>query len=265
MPVPQLVGNLQEAVLSGPLVLALVVAAVAGLVSFFSPCCLPLVPVYLGYVSGLADGRDVKGGPVSGYRPQGAGRVVAGTVLFVLGFSTVFTAYGAAFGQLGRALVSHQELLIRVSGAITLLMGLAFLGAFARITALSGTYRPRVSPRIGLAGAPVLGGLFAIGWTPCIGPTLAAVLTLSTTAATAERGALLTFVYSLGLGLPFLVAAFSFGRAGRTFGWVRAHLVLVTRAGGIFLVLIGLAQLLGIWSVATAELQGLISGWRAPL
>lgn len=270
MPVALLAGNIQDAVLSGPIILALAVAALAGLVSFFSPCVLPLVPVYLGYVSGLAEPAP---GSASGRADRGTGapgrprtsRVVLGTVLFVLGFSVVFTSYGAAFGQLGRQLVERQDVLVRVTGVITVLMGLVFLGAFTRIPMLAATYKPTATPRVGLAGAPLLGGLFAIGWTPCIGPTLAAVLTLSTTSATAGRGALLTFTYSLGLGLPFLFAAASFGRSARSFEWVRRHLSLVSRTGGVFLVLIGLAQISGAWSVALASLQGFIGGWQTPL
>ena len=270
MPVALLAGNVQDAVLAGPIILALAVAALAGLVSFFSPCCLPLVPVYLGYVSGLADPASIRAsepaptrmGPAPGLRQ---GRVVLGTALFVLGFSMVFTAYGAAFGQLGRSLVQHQELLVRVSGVITVFMGLVFIGAFRGIPLLTATYKPSMTPRLGLAGAPVLGGFFAIGWTPCIGPTLAAVLTLSTTTATAGRGALLTFVYSLGLGLPFLFAAVSFNRGARSFSWVRDHMGAVSRAGGFFLVLIGLAQVSGAWSVALASMQGFIGGWQTPL
>lgn len=255
--------GVQDTVLSGSLVAAIAVAGLAGLVSFFSPCCLPLVPVYLGYVTGVGGDQHGSG---SAHEPHAArARIVAGTALFVLGFAAVFTSYGAAFGQLGSSLMRHQDLLVRVAGALTVAMGLLFLGALERLPLLNRTFRPSFAPRAGLLGAPALGGLFAVGWTPCIGPTLAAVLTLSTTSATASRGALLTFVYSLGLGLPFLVAAVSFNRASTSFAWVRGHMRGVTRAGGVFLILVGAAQLSGLWTTAMVGLQGVISGWQSPL
>lgn len=266
----------QDVVLSGPILVALLLALVAGLISFFSPCVLPLVPVYLSYVSGVAAGdawdstRDSPGSSrpgatvVAPTRARGS-RTVLGSVLFVAGFAVVFTSYGALFGQLGQTLGRYQESLIRVSGVITIVMGLLFAGAFSRVPGTGRTIKPSFRPRVGLTGAPLLGGLFAIGWTPCIGPTLAAVLTLSTTAATAERGALLTFVYSLGLGIPFLVAAVTVGRSPRIFTWVRRHHRAVTVAGGGLLVVIGLMQVTGLWSSTLAVVQGLLVGWQSPL
>lgn len=262
----------QDVVLSGPILAALVFAVLAGSISFFSPCVLPLVPVYLSYVTGVAGqdaatvGRAATGtAPSSSTRTMLASRTMVGAGLFVLGFSVVFTAYGALFGRLGQTLVRHQDVLVRVSGVVTIVMGLLFAGVLSRFTATGRTLRPTLRPRVGLAGAPVLGGLFAIGWTPCIGPTLAAVLTLSTTAATAERGALLTFAYSIGLGVPFLVAAATIGRATRTFASVRRHSRAVTRLGGALLVGIGLLQVSGAWSDLLVATQRLLVGWQSPL
>lgn len=258
-----LITGVQDTVLSGSLLAAIAVACLAGLISFFSPCCLPRVPVYLGYVTGVGGSGH---GSVSGHESRIARtRVVMGTVLFVLGFAAVFTSYGAAFGQLGNSLMRYQDVLVRIAGALTMVMGLLFFGALDKLPLLNRTFRPSSAPRAGLLGAPALGGLFAIGWTPCIGPTLAAVLTLSTTSATAGRGALLTFVYSLGLGLPFLIAAVPFNRASTSFAWVRSHMRGVTRVGGVFLILVGAAQLSGLWTRLMVGLQGVISGWQAPL
>lgn len=153
-----LASDAQNAVLSGPLIFAMLVAALAGAISFFSPCCLPLVPVYLGYVSGVAGAPGRAGGPEAPAGGVGRSRLVVGTGLFVLGFSTVFTAYGAAFGQLGLALVRYQDTLIRVSGATTLIMGLVFFGAFARLPLVGSTYRPRRTPPSDSSGHPCSAG-----------------------------------------------------------------------------------------------------------
>ncbi|GAA4362972.1 cytochrome c biogenesis CcdA family protein [Nocardioides caricicola] len=258
-------GDAQDVILSGSLLVALPVAALAGLLSFFTPCSLPLVPGYLSYVAGMAGAESpVTSELRTGQRAQRS-RTLAGATLFVMGFAAVFTAYGALFGALGAQMQTHQETLMRVTGAITIAFGLLFAGAAERIPVFNRTLRPDLRPRVGLAGAPVLGAVFGIGWTPCIGPALAAVLALATTSSTAGRGAALSLTYAFGLGIPFLLAAFSLTRAMRVFAWVRTRSTWITRAGGVLLVLVGLLQVTGAWSELVAELQTVIGSWGAPI
>ena len=186
-------------------------------------------------------------------------------MLFVLGFAAVFTSYGAAFGAIGSTLILHQELVTRVLGALTIALGLVMTGLLWHVPLLGRTVRLSYRPRTGLAGAPMLGVLFGIGWTPCIGPTLGAVLTLSTTTGGASRGALLAFTYAVGLGLPFIAAAAGLTRAFRLFSFARRHAMGVMRAGGGLLVAVGLAQVTGLWSELIVRLQVLITGWQLPL
>lgn len=241
-----------DVVISGPTLLAAPLAVAAGVVSFLSPCSLPLVPGYLSYVSGLAGSEVTReraggaGGAVAVAPERTRTRVMVGASLFVLGFSAVFTAYGAAAGALGGLLFDSSRLLTVVLGGLTVLLGLVFAGVLS-VPGLSRTVRLDVRPNAGLAGAPLLGALFAIGWTPCIGPTLAAVLALSADSATAGRGALLAFLYSLGLGLPFLAVAASLHRAMQRLASVRRHSVALMRVGGLLLVAIGVLQISGVW------------------
>ena len=260
-------------VTDGPLLFALPVAAAAGLVSFLSPCVLPLVPGYLSYVTGLT-GADLSGPagqmPV-GSRADGAllvaappataaaprGRVLAGSVLFVLGFSAVFVSEGALFGGLGAALLVHREIVDRVLGALTVLLGLSFLGL---VPGLQREVRFHRLPAAGLAGAPLLGVLFGVGWTPCIGPTLGAVQTLAYTQASAGRGAILTAAYCLGLGVPFVLTGLAFRRALGAFAVVKRHYALVMRIGGGLLVVVGLLLVSGLWEHLMIQLRVLVAG-----
>jgi cytochrome c-type biogenesis protein len=193
------------------------------------------------------------------------GRTVVGTLLFVLGFAAVFTSYGAAFGAAGAFLITYQDPITRVLGVLTILLGLVFTGVFDRVPLLSRSFRPAASPNVGVASAPLLGVMFGIGWTPCIGPTLAAVLALSVSTGGAGRGALLSFAYSLGLGIPFLMAALGVQRAFTVFAFARRHARAVMRIGGLLLIAVGVLQVSGLWSVMVANLQVLVANWQVPL
>jgi cytochrome c-type biogenesis protein len=253
------VASLGETVAYGPLLVAIPVALLAGIVSFASPCCLPLVPGYLAYVTG-ASGAEAAGTASAPSRRL----AVTGTMLFVLGFSLVFVSYGTLFGALGATLVEHQDTILRVLGVVTICLGLMFSGLLGFVPMVSRTYRPAYRPKAGLVGAPLLGVMFGVGWTPCIGPTLAAVLSLATTSGTAGRGALLSLVYSLGLGVPFVLAAAGLSRVF-AFSFARRHALAVMRGGGLLLVVLGVLQVTGIWGVWLAHLRTVVGTWQVPI
>ncbi|WP_037599844.1 cytochrome c biogenesis CcdA family protein [Streptacidiphilus rugosus] len=245
--------NGNTTVLSGALILAIPVALFGGLVSFFSPCVLPLVPGYLSYVTGFSavDLAEAEG--------RRRGRILAGSALFVTGFTAVFVSEGALFGYFGAQLLSHQQVINQVTGGLTVLLGLAFMGILPGFT--QREVRSHRKPVVGLLGAPVLGVVFGVGWTPCIGPTLAAVNFLASQQASAGRGALLTVFYCVGLGLPFIAAALAFRKVLGAFGWVKRHYQLVMRLGGGMLVAVGILLLTGVWTHLVYQLQVWTSGF----
>ena len=240
-------GDTTETVQSGAILLAVPVALAAGLLSFFSPCVLPLVPGYLSYVTGFsaADLADARGAR--------RGRMLLGSALFILGFTAVFVSGGALFGYFGKTLLDHRGTINVVLGAMTVVMGLAFMGLVPGLSMRE--VRSHRRPVIGLAGAPLLGIVFGVGWTPCIGPTLFAVQGLAWSQAGAGRGALLMTAYCLGLGVPFIVAALAFRRALGAFGWVKRHYPLVMRIGGGMLVAVGLLLVTGAWDSMVQQMQ----------
>ncbi|WP_374694088.1 cytochrome c biogenesis CcdA family protein [Cellulomonas fimi] len=285
-----------QAVVSGSLLLAVPVALVAGLVSFASPCVLPLVPGYLGLLGGMSGAGPSRSGragattPSVGTTPGTGGtavaaddaatgdegaaarattataerlaparsRVLLGVGLFVAGFTAVFVAYGALAGSLGGLLLRWQDPVTRVLGLVVIVMGLGFLGL---IPFLQNERRLHLAPRAGLWGAPLLGVTFGLGWTPCIGPTLAAILTLSLDGGSAGRGALLAVAFCVGLGLPFLLVALGLESSTRMVGFLRRHRLAIMRVGGAMLVVLGLALVTGVWGTWASWLQGVLTGY----
>jgi len=246
---------------SGPLVLAIAVAAIAGLVSFLSPCVLPLVPGYLSYVTGLA-GADLDDAL---HRPSAAarGRILLGSAGFVAGYTVVFTLTSVLVSSLGRALVVHSQAVQLVVGLIIIVLGVSFLGF---LPGMQREWRIHRLPAAGLASAPVLGAVFALGWAPCIGPTFGAVMAMATVAGSAGRAVTLTIAYCLGLGLPFLAFGLGFRKLIGLHRAIRRNSVWVTRVGGGLLILVGLGLATGVWgdfliwlksSLGTAGVVGL--------
>jgi cytochrome c-type biogenesis protein len=236
---------MDEIVTDGGLWLAVPLALAAGLISFLSPCVLPLVPGYLGYVSGVAGGAEKR-----------RSRMVIGSLLFVAGFSVVFIAINFLGATVTRFFLEYQELLQRVGGAVIILLGFVFIG---QVSFLQRTIKPSWQPRTGLVGAPLLGVVFAIGWTPCLGPTIAAILPMA--GFDPGRAVLLAAAYCLGLGIPFVLVAIGIGWVGSSIAWVKRHIRAVNIVGGILLILIGLLLVTGLWNVWLADLQAVIDGF----
>lgn len=244
-------GDVGSIIYSGQLLVALPIALLAGLLSFASPCVLPLVPGYLAYIGGMASATNDKGG-------RSTARLVLGVVLFVLGFSVVFVAFGVAFGALGFALKSWLDVLTRVMGLVLILMGLVFMGVFTR---LQYTAKLNLTPTTGLVGAPLLGLIFGLGWTPCIGPTLTAIFSLSLDAASPGRGALLAAFYCVGLGIPFILLALGFAWATHSLNFLKRHIRGINITGGVLLIVMGVLMVTGLWNALMSQLQEVIAGF----
>ncbi|KAA6436483.1 cytochrome c biogenesis protein CcdA [Agrococcus sediminis] len=235
------------AVLSGQLLVSIPIALLAGLVSFASPCILPLVPGYLGLVGSLAGDRE-----------QGRRRLVTGVALFVAGFTAVFVLGTALVGAASSFLVRYGNVFVQISGVVLIAMGLVFIG---QLSFLQRVWRPRQIKSGGMWSAPVVGVIFAVGWTPCSGPTLAAISALTVTTGSASQGAILGLAYALGLGVPFLLIALGLGWAGSVTQWMRRHVRAINAAGGGMLILIGILMVTGIWSLIMNVMQGWVASF----
>ncbi len=241
-----------ELVLSGSLAIAIPIALLAGLVSFASPCVLPLVPSYLAYVGGFTGTPEQKG----------RSRLLLGVLLFILGFSLVFVTLGILFGTAGLLLKPWMDLILRIAGVIVIVMGLVFIG---QVTFLQGTIRPRWKVATGLAGAPLLGIVFGLGWAPCIGPTLTAVYAIALDGSDPLRGAVLGLAYCLGLGIPFLLVALGLGWVTGSVAWLKRHIRLINIIGGALLIAIGVLMVSGLWRLFISNLGAVIGGFVTPL
>ena len=274
-------------VADGSLLVAVPIAILAGAISFLSPCVLPLVPGYLGFNGGAVSprpaavtvgastgsatgsgtatgtGTAAAGAPApDAVEGPGRGRLVLGVVLFIAGFTVVFVSIAMLGGTLGRFLVEYSEVITRILGVVIIAMGLVFIGWLGVAQRIA---RPQVRGNLGLIGAPLLGVALGIGWAPCIGPTLAVILTMAFDSGSAARAALLGVAYSLGLGIPFLLLTLGFGWATRSVSFVRRHIRVVNLVGGALLVVLGLLMVTGAWTAIMAQLQGVFASVPAPL
>jgi cytochrome c-type biogenesis protein len=220
-------------VLNGGLWFAVPIAIAAGLLSFLSPCVLPLVPGYLGYVSGVTSGRE-----------RTRSRMLLGVALFIAGFSVVFLAVSLLVGTVGVFVTQYTDVILRIAGVVVIIMGVVFIG---QVSFLQRTVKPGWQPRTGLIGAPLLGIVFAVGWTPCVGPTLVAVQSMVLDQGNLGRALIVGVAYCVGLGIPFLLVAIGFGWVGGSVAWVKRHIRVINIAGGVLLILIGLLMVTGIW------------------
>jgi len=249
-------------VVDGALWVAIPLAILAGLVSFVSPCVLPLVPGYLGYLGSTtttAANSAMQGGrAVTTER----GRLLLGVGLFIAGFTVVFVAVTILGGTFGFLLLQYASVLTRVFGVVIIALGLVFLG-FVGIA--QRTFRPRTRGRAGLIGAPLLGFALGVGWTPCIGPTLAAIISMSWNLGDPARAGLLGLAYSLGLGIPFLILAAGWGWASRSVAFLRKHIRALNIIGGAMLIALGLLMVTGLWTALMSQLQQVVINVPLPL
>lgn len=244
-------GSWASSAVGGSMALAVPVALLAGLVSFFSPCVVPLLPGYLSYATGLGAAEVMEGGR--------RGRMLAGTVLFVLGLAAVFVTTGVVAGALGQALYAYQTVINWVIGTLIILLGLIFAGWLP-----IGNRELRISwvPTAGVAAAPLLGIVFGLGWSPCVGPALGVVINLGFNEATALRGGVLGFVYALGLGIPFVIAGLAFAKLARAVGFLRRHQRALQRIGGVMMIVVGVLLITGWWDQLMSGLLVWIAGFR---
>ena len=238
-----------NAVSQGSLLIAILLSFSAGIISFLSPCVLPLVPGYLSFITGFG---------LEANTTVRKSKALLATLLFISGFTFVFVCIGMFFGGIGGWFLSNGRIIERIMGIFVILLGLSYLGVW---NLFNREFRFHTPVKQGIAGAPFMGALFAIGWTPCIGPTLAAVQSLAFNQATVGRGALLSAVYGFGLGLPFLIITFALEKALVSVSWLRQHQLKFLRIGGVFLIVIGLLLTTGMWSELTVQMRVLVSGF----